>query len=83
MWLDGNPIDDLSPLGALTGLDNLAFDGGFRDLPFLERLTELTELNIGACRTLPRELAEMKKLIVFKAPGGELADIGLLAQISS
>ncbi len=82
LWLDGNPIDDLSPLGALTGLDNLAFDGGFRDLPFLERLTELTELNIGACRTLPRELAEMKKLIVFKAPGGELADIGLLAQIS-
>jgi internalin A len=82
LWLDGNPIDDLSPLGELTGLDNLSFDGGFRELPFLKNLTELVELNIGACRELPQELLGMKKLTVFKAPGGELADISLLAQLS-
>jgi internalin A len=81
LWLDGNPIDDLSPLGELTGLDNLSFDGGFRELPFLKNLTELVELNIGACRELPQELLGMKKLTVFKAPGGELADISLLVQL--
>ena len=80
LWLDSNPIDDLSPLGALTGLDNLSFEGRFRELPFLKNLTELTQLNIGACRVLPPELAGLSKLTVFQAPGGELEDISLLAQ---
>lgn len=80
LWLDSNAIDDLSPLGALTGLENLSFEGGFRELPFLKNLTELTQLNIGACRVLPPELAGLSKLTVFQAPGGELEDISLLAQ---
>ncbi len=80
LWLDSNPIDDLSPLGELTALDNLSFEGGFRELPFLKNLTELTQLNIGACRTLPPDLAMLSKLTVFQAPGGELEDIGMLAQ---
>ena len=80
LWLDSNPIDDLNPLGELTGLDNLSFEGGFRELSFLKNLTELTQLNIGACRVLPPEFAGLSKLTVFQAPGGELEDIGMLAQ---
>lgn len=81
LWLCGNPVDDLSPLGSLTGLNRLGFDGQFRELPFLANLTGLEELNIGACRVLLQELLQLKKLKIFCAPGGELADISLLAQI--
>jgi len=81
LWLEGNPIGDLTTLGSLTGLTRLSFDGQFRELPFLANLTELEELNIGACRVLPPEILKLKKLRIFCAPGGELADISLLEQI--
>lgn len=81
LWLDGNPIDDLSPIGEITTLDNLAFDSGFRELPFLKNLTELRELHLGGCRTLPPELLELPYLTILCAPGGELEDIGMLARI--
>lgn len=81
LWLDGNPIDDLTPLGEITTLDNLAFDSGFRELPFLKNLTELRELHLGGCRTLPLELTGLPNLTILCAPGGELEDIGLLAQL--
>ena len=81
LWLDGNPIDDLTPLGEITTLDNLAFDGGFRELPFLESLTELRELHVGGCRTLPPELTGLPNLTILCVPGGELEDISLLAQL--
>lgn len=82
IWLDGNPIDDLAPLGEITTLDNLAFEGGLRELPFLKNLTELRELHINGCRTLPPELLGLPNLTILCAPGGEVEDISMLAQIS-
>jgi len=81
LWLLGNPMDNLESLGMLTGLVKLGFDSRFRDLSFLSNLTNLEELRIDACRDLPKELGQLKKLKVFCSLGGELTDISLLAQI--
>ncbi|HNW85697.1 MAG TPA: leucine-rich repeat domain-containing protein [Candidatus Limiplasma sp.] len=81
LWLNGNPLEDKTPLGDMTGLIRLGFDGGFQALPFLASLTQLEELNIGGCKTLPPEILGMKKLKTLCAAGGELSDISLLEQM--
>lgn len=81
LWLLDNPLDNLEPLGSLTGLVKLGFSARMQDVGFIGSLTELEELRIDGCRELPRELTGLKKLKVFCSLGGELSDISLLSQI--
>ena len=80
LWILDNPLTDLTPLAGLTNLEKLGFNAGMKDVTFLQNMPGLLELRIDGLRELPAGLPALAQLQVFCSLGGEVADIGLLAQ---